>query len=102
MPPRGPSPSLFPSRRSSDLEPVYLLGGSGGGCERLLGGHPLGAWGEFEHGQRDAIIDRKSTRLNSSHVAISYAVFRLKKKIGDGADAGVLESSDPGGRRGCG
>src|SRR5207253_6865077 len=26
-------------------------------------------------------IDRKSTRLNSSHVAISYAVFCLKKKI---------------------
>src|SRR5690625_5988891 len=25
-------------------------------------------------------IDRKSTRLNSSHVAISYAVFSLKKK----------------------
>src|SRR5207249_5891046 len=25
--------------------------------------------------------DRKSTRLNSSHVSISYAVFRLKKKI---------------------
>src|SRR5207253_10255616 len=29
-----------------------------------------------EHGERD----RKSTRLNSSHVAISYAVFCLKKK----------------------
>src|SRR5690625_6035594 len=33
---------------------------------------------------RDFIIlhyqDRKSTRLNSSHVAISYAVFCLKKK----------------------
>src|SRR5690625_6606321 len=28
----------------------------------------------------DLIIDRKSTRLNSSHVAISYAVFCLKKK----------------------
>src|SRR5207253_6849562 len=28
-----------------------------------------------------ANIDRKSTRLNSSHVAISYAVFCLKKKI---------------------
>src|SRR5690625_7045462 len=28
------------------------------------------------HGQQD----RKSTRLNSSHVAISYAVFCLKKK----------------------
>src|SRR5207253_7858925 len=28
----------------------------------------------------DPQIDRKSTRLNSSHVAISYAVFCLKKK----------------------
>src|SRR5690625_5621950 len=29
---------------------------------------------------REAAQDRKSTRLNSSHVAISYAVFCLKKK----------------------
>src|SRR5690349_22089105 len=29
---------------------------------------------------RDAKADRKSTRLNSSHVEISYAVFCLKKK----------------------
>src|SRR2546426_4448710 len=28
----------------------------------------------------DAVIDRKSTRLNSSHLVISYAVFCLKKK----------------------
>src|SRR5699024_11651373 len=28
-----------------------------------------------------AVEDRKSTRLNSSHVSISYAVFCLKKKI---------------------
>ena len=28
----------------------------------------------------DATGDRKSTRLNSSHVRISYAVFCLKKK----------------------
>src|SRR5690606_26010242 len=28
----------------------------------------------------DAVLDRKSTRLNSSHVKISYAVFCLKKK----------------------
>src|SRR5699024_11339264 len=28
----------------------------------------------------DLIQDRKSTRLNSSHVSISYAVFCLKKK----------------------
>src|SRR5439155_6996223 len=33
-----------------------------------------------EVGVRHA-LDRKSTRLNSSHVAISYAVFCLKKKI---------------------
>src|SRR5207253_7547216 len=29
---------------------------------------------------REMALDRKSTRLNSSHVAISYAVFCLKKK----------------------
>src|SRR5690242_21219366 len=27
------------------------------------------------------LVDRKSTRLNSSHMSISYAVFCLKKKI---------------------
>src|SRR5690625_6062125 len=32
--------------------------------------------------------DRKSTRLNSSHVAISYAVFCLKKKINKRAHHG--------------
>src|SRR5207253_11238408 len=31
-------------------------------------------------GACDVRADRKSTRLNSSHVAISYAVFCLKKK----------------------
>src|SRR5256885_10785973 len=30
------------------------------------------------------LLDRKSTRLNSSHLVISYAVFCLKKKINDG------------------
>src|SRR5690349_22533685 len=34
------------------------------------------------HGAGDGVLepDRKSTRLNSSHVEISYAVFCLKKK----------------------
>src|SRR3712207_7878164 len=32
------------------------------------------------HGQRQRDRDRKSTRLNSSHANISYAVFCLKKK----------------------
>src|SRR5437773_9052050 len=31
-----------------------------------------------------SLRDRKSTRLNSSHITISYAVFCLKKKINDG------------------
>src|SRR5258708_15063480 len=33
-----------------------------------------------DHGLADATIDRKSTRLNSSHQIISYAVFCLTKK----------------------
>src|SRR5690625_7822856 len=44
----------------------------------------------FDHEHADALVvhlfddlDRKSTRLNSSHVAISYAVFCLKKKMTD-------------------
>src|SRR5947199_10142006 len=32
-------------------------------------------------GRLGCVIDRKSTRLNSSHLGISYAVFCLKKKI---------------------
>src|SRR5690625_2398721 len=39
--------------------------------------------------------DRKSTRLNSSHVAISYAVFCLKKKtISDGGSRAAVEKPD--------
>src|SRR5699024_11854069 len=33
------------------------------------------------HTINSSLLDRKSTRLNSSHVSISYAVFCLKKKI---------------------
>src|SRR5215469_16633505 len=59
----------FPTRRSSDLRrrAVHLLR-------------------RVEHAQRQVgedgprRQDRKSTRLNSSHVEISYAVFCLKKK----------------------
>src|SRR5256885_13267078 len=35
------------------------------------------------------ILDRKSTRLNSSHLVISYAVFCLKKKITHNAHSTV-------------
>src|SRR5207253_11462208 len=37
-------------------------------------------WQRMSPTQRRHQLDRKSTRLNSSHVAISYAVFCLKKK----------------------
>src|SRR5438552_13775543 len=36
--------------------------------------------GEHRGGERHPVTDRKSTRLNSSHQIISYAVFCLKKK----------------------
>src|SRR5437588_7924934 len=40
-------------------------------------------------------IDRKSTRLNSSHTVISYAVFCLKKNIGHAADQGTRPFERP-------
>src|SRR5438874_7392613 len=43
-------------------------------------------------------IDRKSTRLNSSHVEISYAVFCLKKKKRR-ASGRARQSTQPGRRR---
>src|SRR5256885_12434389 len=53
-------------------------------CSSDLGGsgpvHARNAWRGADQ-QRPAVHgDRKSTRLNSSHLVISYAVFCLKKK----------------------
>src|SRR5438067_7303286 len=42
---------------------------------------PFWRSGAFPNFQSGRFIDRKSTRLNSSHVSISYAVFCLKKKM---------------------
>src|SRR3989442_9825853 len=42
----------------------------------VLFGHETTTSVSFE----EVMLDRKSTRLNSSHVRISYAVFCLKKK----------------------
>src|SRR3712207_7246808 len=36
---------------------------------------------QLVEGELEFVLDRKSTRLNSSHANISYAVFCLKKKI---------------------
>src|SRR5215216_7809858 len=67
---RPPRSTLFPSRRSSDLHVQVAV-------ERALPARE----GEERHRRRDRHVeDRKSTRLNSSHQIISYAVFCLKKK----------------------
>src|SRR3712207_7422755 len=47
----------------------------------LIGSQQAGTWRLVRIGDPGiAAIDRKSTRLNSSHANISYAVFCLKKK----------------------
>src|SRR5207253_10897753 len=79
----------FPTRRSSDLasSPSYL---------RVVRNHERPPFNQLWRRvtctcrkvrdgwmillQSSHFLDRKSTRLNSSHVAISYAVFCLKKK----------------------
>src|SRR5258708_29606134 len=45
----------------------------------------VNAWGRCRAAEVH-MLDRKSTRLNSSHQIISYAVFCLKKKKHDDAD----------------
>src|SRR5437588_8169602 len=51
---------------------VYFVGRPGGKWVLIDAGLP--GWAA------DIFADRKSTRLNSSHTVISYAVFCLKKK----------------------
>src|SRR5207253_6176055 len=90
----------FPTRRSSDLYSCFAAPSSGPLCMLMAadGLFTTGArlwmrtwmlaqWSAFS-GVQLAVAgksvahrpDRKSTRLNSSHVATSYAVFCLKKK----------------------
>src|SRR5690606_41344622 len=90
----GPSDlHSFPTRRSSDLaavdRPAYVV--EGGARARFELQHLAEEGGHLSPGHgtvgaevpvvgRITALDRKSTRLNSSHVKISYAVFCLKKK----------------------
>src|SRR5438445_11209703 len=66
----------FPTRRSSDLSQGWTTGNDPA-SERVAG-----AWFRDAYLKQlaGALADRKSTRLNSSHANISYAVFCLKKK----------------------
>src|SRR5256885_10708048 len=62
--PPGPAPGLM-----------------GWGLLRRMSRDLLGTLAQWRGEHGDAIhLDRKSTRLNSSHLVISYAVFCLKKK----------------------
>src|SRR5207249_10474221 len=77
----------FPTRRSSDLRPAVVLAGRRPRRAPPDGARPRPARAAAGAGRPlrpagDAAraADRKSTRLNSSHVSTSYAVFCLKKK----------------------
>src|SRR5690348_18109671 len=68
---RPPRSTLFPYTTLFRSE-------RGGGCSLLLHARQVAA---LELGAEHLVrADRKSTRLNSSHPSISYAVFCLKKK----------------------
>src|SRR5690606_41494560 len=83
-----------PTRRSSDLGRKWAEGAAYGaalgavlggviGCLVALGrvAEPDSIWLMLMVSMFAGVgLDRKSTRLNSSHVKISYAVFCLKKK----------------------
>src|SRR5690625_7086857 len=82
--------SAFPTRRSSDLWSAARLLTTPGGPHADGRRPPRAA--RCDPGARrpraqpeEHRRDRKSTRLNSSHVAISYAVFCLKKKTSGAA-----------------
>src|SRR5690606_41433623 len=94
-----PSLRSFPTRRSSDLDAAELYWQFIGDDWDIPADHvrveltlPAGAgdvraWGHGPlHGQVD-IEDRKSTRLNSSHLKISHAVFCWKKRTNRGDHA---------------
>src|SRR5207248_11244620 len=91
---RPPRPTLFPYTtlfRSGRLLQVDALAAALGQdfmkvgtqaqrIELLQEGGAIGARGDHDQAGVAGKLDRKSTRLNSSHRTISYAVFCLKKK----------------------
>src|SRR3712207_8816168 len=74
---RPPRSTPFPTRRSSDLSIQWLVHHQ---QDLLDSGLHLVHKRRVSRRPVDRPTDRKSTRLNSSHANISYAVFCLKKK----------------------
>src|SRR2546430_7083067 len=83
-PPRStlfPYTTLFRSHRRHHLDPVPQVPRPPiGGADVVLGGVAVGERVDAGVLEKPTEQDRKSTRLNSSHSQISYAVFCLKKK----------------------
>src|SRR5258708_23518839 len=90
---RPPRSTLFPYTtlfRSVDVAANWWNADNDSNLTRMLaknmvksiGGTPLKKE-DFRIIVKSDLIDRKSTRLNSSHQIISYAVFCLKKKNND-------------------
>src|SRR3712207_7555905 len=78
---RPPRSTLFPYTTLFRSAPLgNALGVGLKGCARGGIAPPGGAEARVAQGTDQAGQDRKSTRLNSSHANISYAVFCLKKK----------------------
>src|SRR5687768_18615585 len=75
---RPPRSTLFPTRRSSDLHADEPPPPPRDGICRVP--RPLRDGPAADAREAALARDRKSTRLNSSHGYISYAVFCLKKK----------------------
>src|SRR5256885_12252718 len=68
------APKCWAARSTRAPQPQPMSSRRWPGCRRIL----VRMWSSF---LRWAVADRKSTRLNSSHLVISYAVFCLKKKM---------------------
>src|SRR5207302_8428200 len=92
--------TLFPTRRSSDLDAIIFVAtqwrqrrgvrkqgwigrGPGARVQQPVSGNCFAERRRGENFSTGHSADRKSTRLNSSHVKISYAVFCLKKKTAE-------------------
>src|SRR2546426_3184940 len=80
---RPPRSTLFPYTTLFRSHALVELFPEGREPHDLLVAGALEVRARFHAGAPDVLVvkrDRKSTRLNSSHLVISYAVFCLKKK----------------------
>src|SRR5437879_10591765 len=83
-PPETITLSLHDALPISFLIARHYAGGSG--CKHLSNSRHRRCWSAGDRRERG---DRKSTRLNSSHRCISYAVFCLKKKKNEKGEIAV-------------